>query len=507
MWLGGALVFSVAMGEGCAVARGAPASASVAVAGRGAELFARHCALCHGPRGRGNGEAAPVLFPPARDFGRGEFRLVRTQSGAPTDDDLMDVLARGMPGSAMPSFAWLPTEDRRALVAHVRALATAGLAETLQEVATRLRAPLAPGEAQAQAVARLTPGPVIDPGRPAPATAAARAHGRELYERECASCHGPRGGGDEARPPFAENDAFAWARDFTRGVLKGGAGHRDLAWRIRAGLPGSTMPPTPLAGDDLAALVAYVQSLLGPDAETKLVQRREELRAKRVANLPSDPVDPVWRQGDEVRLTLAPLHWRETAVLEAFVTALHDGDDVAVRVRWPDATRDDRPLAGAAYADAVALQWSDAADPPLFGMGARDHAVTMWHWKPFSTGDVSALLEQLDRAPHARRSDAVVYAAALREAEAREVSATGLASAPRFVSDSLALRSAAEWGEGEWRVVLRRSLVSPTAAQIGLRPGARVQVACAIWNGAARDRDAEKSITIWHSLVLDGSSE
>jgi cytochrome c553 len=34
----------------------------------GTRLYARHCAVCHGPDGRGNGPAAPSVLPRPRDF-------------------------------------------------------------------------------------------------------------------------------------------------------------------------------------------------------------------------------------------------------------------------------------------------------------------------------------------------------------------------------------------------------------------------------------------------------
>ena len=41
------------------------------------------------------------------------------------------------------------------------------------------------------------------------------------------------------------------ARNFTIGILKGGATHADIARRILAGLPGSPMPATEFEGPDL----------------------------------------------------------------------------------------------------------------------------------------------------------------------------------------------------------------------------------------------------------------
>ena len=113
---------------------------------RGEQLFDVHCAVCHGQEGNGRGTASPYLFPPARDFGDGRFRLVSTTNGVPLDRDLVDTLRRGMPGSAMPAWDWLPEEDLWCLAAQVRRLAEVRMAYRLQdeayfegeELATRL---------------------------------------------------------------------------------------------------------------------------------------------------------------------------------------------------------------------------------------------------------------------------------------------------------------------------------------------------------------------------------
>jgi hypothetical protein len=39
---------------------------------------------------------------------KARYRLVSTWEGVPTDEDLYRTISRGMPGSAMPSWAHLP---------------------------------------------------------------------------------------------------------------------------------------------------------------------------------------------------------------------------------------------------------------------------------------------------------------------------------------------------------------------------------------------------------------
>jgi complex iron-sulfur molybdoenzyme family reductase subunit gamma len=68
---------------------------------------------------------------------------------------------------------------------------------------------------------------------------------------------------------------------------------------------------------------------------------------------------------------------------------------------------------------------------------------------------------------------------------------------------SQAVTSRASWQDGRWTVVLRRPLDPGTDNGVSLAPGDRVSVAFALWDGAARDRNGQKLVSIWHDLVLE----
>jgi mono/diheme cytochrome c family protein len=99
--------------------RDVPASAPAA-----RRLYARWCATCHGPEGRGNGPAAPSLIPRPRDFTKGLFKYKSTPADQPpTDDDLIRVVADGLQASAMPYFRDLLTADEiRDIVGYIKTL-------------------------------------------------------------------------------------------------------------------------------------------------------------------------------------------------------------------------------------------------------------------------------------------------------------------------------------------------------------------------------------------------
>lgn len=83
---------------------------------RGAQLFARHCALCHGERGDGRGERRTGLSTPPRDLTDPNWQ------GRTSPLRIFVTLREGVPGTAMPPWAALTTDDTWDLVAHVRSL-------------------------------------------------------------------------------------------------------------------------------------------------------------------------------------------------------------------------------------------------------------------------------------------------------------------------------------------------------------------------------------------------
>lgn len=498
-FLGTLLVLaSAAAGASCSARASGPSSPEKAVPdapggedARARELFAVHCAVCHGEDGAGEGEASSYLFPPPRDLTRGLFRLVGTREGVPSRQDLVQTLRRGMPGSAMPSWSWLPEEDLVRLADHVRRLAYGDHPSTdelpLEPLPTPTRAEL---------------------------EGASPALGEHLYAASCAPCHGLDGSGGE-EPRWDEEGRLFWARDFTAGFLKGGATPEDLAHRILAGMPGSPMPGTDLDRTELAALVAHVRTLIPPGAEHRLVQERRGVRARRVAApVPADQDDPRWSEADGVQVTLAPLKWRDASVRELSLSALHDGQSIAIRVRWADATRDTRVFSDVQRADAVALQFSNADAPPLFGMGSGDHPTNIWHWRSRRMEEVAGWMDLLEP-PHVRegvrledvRVDVPLYHRlegvpdVSREVE--RLHASGVAGTRDAERAPAAVRvSPRSTGEG-WDVVFVRALAGASADDVTFDPGTAVQVSCAAWNGAAGDALGQKAISVWQELFLE----
>lgn len=240
-----------------------PAVAFVRHPPDGGRLFLQHCANCHGERGDGNGPVA--LDPKARYFGGERFKFASTATGEPTDDDLLRVLERGIPGSAMYSFNHLPEADRRALVGHVRTLAFRGTIDRLAAKVVKDGDEPDPAELRVKAAELCVPGsPIPVPAEFPPSTPEAVARGRQLFLATCAQCHGPEGKGDGPQVKDMKNDngTPARPRNLTLGLYKYGGEPASLYVRLRLGLPGTPMPASPKLSDaEVFDLVHYVKSL------------------------------------------------------------------------------------------------------------------------------------------------------------------------------------------------------------------------------------------------------
>ncbi len=229
---------------------------------RGRDLYARHCSVCHGETGRGDGPGAALNRPLPRDFGTGRFRLVSTTNGVPSDDDLLHTLRTGIPGTGMPPWGHMPDADLRALAVRVRELTREATVLSLLAQAKKDEEEMSEADARRIAAQNLTPGPAIAPGDPGAATPERLARGAAVFRENCAKCHGEDGRG--MRDPTwktAEGEPIA-SRDLRSGRLKGGDGPDDLYRRIAAGIPGTPMPAhANLAAEDIWSVVHHVRSL------------------------------------------------------------------------------------------------------------------------------------------------------------------------------------------------------------------------------------------------------
>ncbi|MCA8950511.1 MAG: c-type cytochrome [Planctomycetes bacterium] len=461
---------------------------------RGAELYARHCASCHGATGDADTAVAALLLPKPNPFRAGLFKLVSTRNGMPTEDDLVRTLYFGMPGSTMMSWSWLPKADLVALAREVRRLAIAGRADSIRRTAAITGQSLDAGAAAAQAERELTPGEVVDVGDAASPTDATLREGRELFLRHCASCHGTDGRGLSQLQSWPTGSGWLQPRDFTSGYLRADSSHRELAFRVLAGMPAAHMPPAPLAAGECAALVAWVRTLLPDGAGERHAQWRRTVRVAKV-----DDLDAELRL-DRVRLPVVPLWWRPDACDEVWLRAAHDDREIRIELSWADGTRDDRVRPGAAMGDGVAIQFAGDREPPLLPMGSSARPVNVWRWHTYDPKALAGIADLVGGQPHGGLDVAVPLQL---EPLTESMRLGGPDSVGHATGSGLPIHVETVWHDGSWHATFRRALAARSPAEIDLTGAEPVLFALAVWDAAIDPHPGSKAITTWHALELE----
>ncbi len=499
---------------------------------KGAALYARHCAACHGERGDGQGIAAAFLYPKPRDFRAGRFRLVSTTNAVPTRQDLLQVLQRGMPGSAMFPWSHLPQADLEALVDEVLNFRRQGVRDLVLSIAAENEEELSEEDIAAE-VASATAPSEIQAAPDSPETPEAVARGAELYRTKgCASCHGNQGRGDGQQQMIDSEGLPSRPRDLTRGIYKGLPDFEHVFRRLRLGMPGSAMPASPLLDDQqLADLAHFVLSLSTPEARQAAVLRREKIVAKRLAKLPAGPDDPAWESIAKVPVRVVSLWWyfdRPEADLR--LQAAHDGRRLALRLAWRDESADVSAGRHEAFGDAAAVQLFRGNQEPFVGMGASDAPTEVWLWSadaspvrledvnPRIVVDVYPLAEavvptaEYDRPGTDEKMQHLLGLparaaknplASLDRGAASELEAAGPGTLAFRLPVGRDVSAEGRWSEGEWRATFTRPLVSRSSQGVRLRVGGRCSLGLALWDGGRAERDGQKQVSIWQELVLE----
>ncbi len=486
----------------------------------GKKTFDKECVACHGAAGNSEGDAAYLLYPRPRDFTSGQFRIISTWDGVPTDEDLFRTISRGMPGSAMPSWAHLPEETRWGLVHYVKKFSKFPLKVNPAHEPDKF------GSGGA-GVVTLPPEPPYDE--------AAQVRARELFTKGCAPCHGATGRGDGAQKQVDSKGFATRPRDLTLGVFKGSPEPEQVYRRLVAGLPGSPMPQNGyLQGNDAWHLVHFVRSLSSEAQRAKVEMKKFRIVANRVATLPTGPDSGVWRSTRAVNLHMMPLWWRTDRPEEITVRAVHDGRSLALLLKWEDGSHDETAIRPQDFRDAAAIEFALTPDPPFFAMGQPGAPVNIWMWKSERQADLQPVFQDIDKIypnigidsyPNLLKSPLEqptrnaltlqsdprfvtawgagnIVADPTRRSAAEDLTAQGFGTLRAHPREAQKVEANGEYSTGSYRVLFTRALEGERNA-IRFAPGGTVPVAFAVWNGSAGDRDGKKSVTIWQDLLLE----
>jgi DMSO reductase family type II enzyme heme b subunit len=480
----------------------------------GQAIYEQQCAACHGLKGDGNGPAAVWLYPKPRDFSAGLFKIKSTPAQSlPTDEDLFQSVTRGLPGSSMPSFSYLPEQQRREVVQYVKHLAT--FVDKAGKRINRFE----------EAAAAGTPAQSVTVPPETPNTVQELTLGRDTFKKmQCSLCHGETGAGDGPQVPTLKDASGlpVRPRDFNTGLFRGGHTGRDLYLRINNGLTGTPMIPYGsgvLKPEERWALVHYVQSLRRTDVSVNDLLTPEDatIHVKQVAKLPTDPMDNSWESLDPVRVPLNPLWPEPNQVYAVAVSAVTDGKQLAVLLQWRDELPQNTAIRVQDFQDGAALQFSLTGRFAFLGMGDTNNPVNLWQWKAGwqaeASGDTPEVHDaynsmhvdtyfQEDR-HFATAKDAGNVVSQPHKSPVEDANARGFGS---FKSQPIAQQNVAGkgvWHDSFWNVVFIRDLKSKDADDVKFGAGKPVPVAFAIWNGEQHDRNGRKMISNWYQLIFD----
>ncbi|MFQ5640244.1 MAG: c-type cytochrome, partial [bacterium] len=206
----------------------------------GERVYFERCGICHGPKGRGNGPAAPSMIPRPRDFTEGVYKYTSTPDGeTPTDADLIHVVKNGLQASGMPYWHDILSDEE--IIAVV---------DYIKSFSNRFDHP--------------APQPITVPLRTTPDKASI-ARGMELYLKNgCDVCHG-KDGREGEKMTYKNNKGYpARTLDLTAPWTFHGGSKPDQIWlRLTTGMAPGPMPSYELAmsPEERWHVVNYVLSL------------------------------------------------------------------------------------------------------------------------------------------------------------------------------------------------------------------------------------------------------
>jgi mono/diheme cytochrome c family protein len=199
----------------------------------GKRVYFTKCVWCHGVDGAGDGPGADRLWPRPRNFNGGTFKIRHTASGELPliEGDLLQTVTHGLPGSAMPSWEGILTDQQRRDV----------LAFVTEEL-------VKDRDWQDDEFETLT---VLDLDKlpPKPATPESIKRGSELVqEKKCVECHGMEGRGDGNAFNLKDDWGFPiqpadWHKCWNfRGSRQDAYNIRNIFRTFSTGINGTPMP-------------------------------------------------------------------------------------------------------------------------------------------------------------------------------------------------------------------------------------------------------------------------
>ncbi len=313
----------------------------------GKRVYFTKCVWCHGVDGAGDGPGADRLWPRPRNFNQGTFKIRHTASGElPLPQlDLFQTVTHGLPGSAMPSWEGILTEEqRRNVIAFV----------TTQLVKDRKF-----DDKDTETFTILE----LDSIKPIPPSKESLEKGAQLIvDKKCIECHGDNGRGDGNAFNLKDDWGFPiqpanWHKCWNfRGTRQDPYNVKTIFRTFSTGVNGTPMPSfaDSTTIEERWHIANFVQSLCERDAKGNPLEM-DPLTDKPKINfvvrsgfiqedIPADPEHKLWQDRDRRfvglggQITHKPRNF-VNRIDDLWVRSLYNDKEIAFMIQWDDRTK------------------------------------------------------------------------------------------------------------------------------------------------------------------------
>jgi mono/diheme cytochrome c family protein len=360
----GMILFSGSTGEFASAADSLPAgfkagtlapepSADMIEAGK--RVYFTKCVWCHGVDGAGDGPGADRLWPRPRNFNQGTFKIRHTASGelplfdakkpVEAQNDLFATVTHGLPGSAMPPWEGILTEEQRLQVLSF---------VTTQLVKDRK---FTDAKSESQTVLQLAD------LAPIAASEESLKKGAELIvEKKCVECHGMEGRGDGNAFNLKDDWGFSiqpanWHKCWNfRGSRQDPYNVKNIFRTFSTGVNGTPMPSFAdnTTVEERWHIANFVNSLCERDGEGKPLAIDPQADKPKInfvlpsgkveGEIPADPENELWTK--RVRryvamggqITHKPRNF-VNRIDDLWVKSLYNDKYVVFMFQWDDRTK------------------------------------------------------------------------------------------------------------------------------------------------------------------------
>lgn len=443
----------------------------------GKKVYYFRCAGCHGMKGEGDGVGAAFLYPPPRNFAAGIFKYKSTKGeGMPSDDDLFKTITNGLPGTPMPRWGDILSENNKwNVIAFIKTFAKGRFEKYKTEI--------------------------IDYSGQIPSSQESIAMGKDLFlgKAGCYRCHGYEARGDGRR--VVKDVVYSkrlWPRNLTQPwTFRAGSDVKDIFTRITVGIPAATMPSHvtgqhALNKEERWHVANYIVSVA--DLRKKVREGEDILRGTYVELIPKEVSDPIW---DATKGLVVPMSRQipgekfmfTPTNLTMVIKSLFDNEKIAFLLEWddrnPSIVGDEEilklSLEEKLYNDAVAIQLpqvipESSDEPNYFGHGSTEMPTNVLYWGAGTTNNRDIL---------------------------SMFNANGLdKNFIKLGAEKAVLTGSSEYYKGTWKVLMTRDLATVDSYGTQFKEGKLIPITFANWDGSNLETGSKHTVTTWHWMIL-----